>query len=84
MRKANSQRWKTLNPVSVCRYGEFSVLLGFCNCAVEDDGTIRAISKLNVVQMVAELESRGINCEGLNRADLMNEVRVRGIFCYTF
>lgn len=47
---------------------------------VEDDGTIKPVSKLNVVQMVAELESRGVNCEGLNRTELMAEVRVRQLF----
>ncbi|GMH35058.1 hypothetical protein BSKO_02926 [Bryopsis sp. KO-2023] len=57
------------------RVGEDDVLIGFCNCAVDEDGTIVPPSRLSVTQMKAELEARGLPTDGL-RADLYQRVKV--------
>lgn len=59
-----------------CRYADYEVDLGFCNCAVDSEGVILPVSKMSGLQMAAELESRGVGTEGMPRPELAREIRV--------
>lgn len=65
-----------LKVCSACRFGDYEVDLGFCNCAVDSEGIILAVSKMSGLQMAAELESRGVVTDTMTKPELAREIRV--------